>query len=471
MSLSLLLSTGALYALALVGISFLFGRLKTSWGQFTVANRSAPWLLVSLGMIGTTISGVTYISVPGKASQTGFNYLFTVLGYWIGYQLIATILLPLYYRQQSASIYAFLGKHYGGLGQKLGALFFLIARGLGAAARLYIAVAVLAAFFPQIPFEGWLVSALAIITLYTLRGGIRTLLYTDLLQTGIFLLALGYSLYAVWQSSVIEKLSLSSVAVLDPAHPEFFAKEILAGILIAFTMTGLDQDRMQKNLACRNLSDAQKNIRLYSALLIPINAAFLLLGVSLVHYFETQGLSKPMKSDLLYPSFIFSQEDLKLKVLFLLGLWAATFSSVDGALTALTTSTLQDFLPKYTMSHKWHLWKNIIFLGWVGLFALMGQILYKTSSQLPVLDFILRSATYTYGPLIGLSGYALFKGPPPKPFTLPVSLLVGLGVIFLWQGYLGYTSNWDILFTGLAVMGCLRFAVAIFGQNTKNVPY
>ncbi|MGQ9864047.1 MAG: sodium:solute symporter family transporter [Bacteroidia bacterium] len=471
MSLSLLLAIGALYVLALMGIAFLSSKLKTSWGQFTVANRSVPWLFISLSMIGTTISGVTYISVPGKASQTGFNYLFTVIGYWIGYQLIATILLPLYYRQQSVSIYAFLGRYYGGVGQKVGALFFLIARGLGAAARLYIAVSVLTALLPQVTFEGWLMSALVIIPLYTLKGGIRTLLYTDLLQTAIFLFALGYSLYTAWNNSIIEKFHLSHLLILEPTHPEFFVKEIVAGILIAFTMTGLDQDQMQKNLACRNLSDAQKNIRLYSTLLIPVNAAFLLLGLCISHYITLMQLSPPAKSDALYPSFILAHEDYWLKVFFVLGLWAATFSSVDGALTALTTSTLQDFFPQSTTSSRWRLWKNITFLGWVVFFALMGQILHKAPSHLPILDFILRSATYTYGPLISLFGYALLGWPAPKPLALPLSLLMSLGIIVLGQKYVGHTSNWDILFTGLVGIGCLRLAAAIFGQSTKNVLY
>ena len=343
------------YFLVLILISWWTSRSATSETFFT-ANRSSPWYLVAFGMIGASLSGVTFVSVPGEVGNSNFHYFQIVLGYTAGYAVIAWVLLPLYYKHNLISIYQYLNTRFGKNSHKIGAFFFLLSRVIGAAFRLFLVAGVLQiAFFDAFDLPFWIsvATTILLIWVYTLKGGIKTIVWTDTLQTFFMLFAVGFSIYLIKDDLGFSWGQLVESVSSDIRSTTFdwrwkpgtnFFKQFLSGAFIAIVMTGLDQDMMQKNLTCRTLPDAQKNMFWFTTVLVFVNILFLTLGVLLYQYAEAHQIGLPERTDALFPMIAIQHFPLIGAILFLLGITAAAYSSADSALTALTTSFCVDFL-------------------------------------------------------------------------------------------------------------------------------
>ena len=421
MSPLVLLISIIIYFSVLIFISWLTGR-KADNESFFRGNRQSPWFVVAYAMIGTSISGVTFISVPGWVGATQFSYLQMVLGYFIGYSVIFMVLMPVYYRMNLTSIYTYLEERSGKWSYKTGVWFFLISRTFGSAARLYLMAIVLHVSILQkwnISFSVTVLITIFIIWLITFRGGIKTIIWTDSLQTTFFLAAVVLTIVFVAKDI---NLNFSQVftAIVQSDHSRvfffdnwqekhYFWKHFLGGAFIAITMTGLDQDMMQKNLSCRNIRDAQKNMFWFSLVLIPVNILFLSLGALLYIYAATKGITFPANSDDLYPM-IATGNYLPpfLALCFIIGIIAAAYSSGDSALTALTTSFSVDILGIQKMDDEAKKMKirKRVHIGYaiVLLLVIMG---FRALNNTSVIDAIFIVAGYTYGPLLGLFAFGL----------------------------------------------------------------
>ena len=386
--------------------------------SFFTANRQSPWYLVAFGMIGASLSGVTFISVPGEVGNSNWSYFQIVLGYLAGYAVIATVLLPLYYRLNLVSIYQYLDARFGKKSYKTGAFFFLLSRVIGASFRLFLVAGVLQiAFFDayDIPFWISVLVTIALIWLYTFQGGIKTIVWTDTLQTLFMLVSVVVSICFIASglgmdfSDVVKTVSestLSTTFIWDWQAPGNFYKQFLAGAFIAIVMTGLDQDMMQKNLTCRNLKEAQKNMLWFSTSLVFVNLLFLSLGVLLYHYATVQGVAIPDRSDNLFPLLAINHFPLVVGIVFLLGITAAAYSSADSALTALTTSFYVDILQRDPASSETKS-RRFIHLGF-SLLIFVVILAFRAINDDSVIVAVFRVAGYTYGPLLGLYAFGLF---------------------------------------------------------------
>ena len=414
------------YFIVLVGISYFTGKEDNNTVFFT-ANRNAPWYLVAFGMVGASLSGVTFISVPGWVENTQFHYFQVVLGYMFGYFVVAYILLPVYYKHKLISIYEYLATRLGPSSHKAGAFFFFVSRVLGAAFRLFLVAIVMQQFIFDawsVPFELTVMLSILLIWIYTYKGGIKTIVWTDTLQTAMMLLAvflsityinqaLGWSFFEFLNSSEFEAYNSIWVtdSFLDRSH---VLKSFIGGAFITICMTGLDQDMMQKNLSCRNLKDAQKNMLVFSVVLVIVTGLFMLLGALLFIYAKREGIAIPLmdgapKTDLLFPEIALNSSlGLGVAVTFILGLIAAAYSSADSALTSLTTSFCVDFLSleKRTEAEQKRLRKRT-HVGMSVLLVLV-VILFKHVLDRNVIDGLLTVAGYTYGPLLGLFAFGIF---------------------------------------------------------------
>ncbi|MDZ7738627.1 MAG: sodium:solute symporter [Bacteroidales bacterium] len=410
-----------LYFSFLLLIGWFTGRGADS-ESFFIGNRKSPWFIVAIGMLGTSLSGVTFISVPGWVLESQFSYMQMVLGYLVGYAVIAEVLLPLYYRLRLTSIYTYLSTRFGHYSYKTGASFFLLSRTVGASFRLFLVAMVLQfAVFDawNVPFAVTVSITLALIWLYTFKGGIKTIIWTDTLQTLFMLTAVVLTVIYISRSmdmdmgSIIETVKnnkLSRVFFFDDFNDKrHFVKQFLGGMFITIVMTGLDQDMMQKNLSCRNLGDAKKNVYTYSLAFVPVNLIFLVLGVLLVVYTAFVGMSLPEQADNLFP-LVVTQGGLApvLTIFFILGLIAAAYSSADSALTALTTSFTVDILgkggEKEPVLRKVRFRVHIMFS-----FVLMAVILvFRLINDQSVIGALFTVAGYTYGPLLGMYSFGLF---------------------------------------------------------------
>ena len=349
----LLLIIVAYFAL-LLGIAFYTSRHSNN-ESFFIGNRNSKWWIVAFGMIGTSLSGMTFISVPGTVGKVGFDYFQVVIGYWLGYFAVAFILLPLYYRLQLTSIYTYLEQRLGTSSYKTGALFFILSRTLGATLRLYLVIKVLEKFVLQdmgISFEVTAIVILGLILLYTYRGGVKTIVWTDTLQTTFMILALLVCVWYIMQQlgldfsgtwAAMQEKGYTKLVGTDPMQPNFFLKQVLGGAFITIAMTGLDQEMMQKNISVSNLKDSQKNMITFCFVLLAANFLFLLLGGLLYLYSDAMAITSA--GDDLFPT-IAVQSGLPffITVCFLIGLISALFPSADGALTALTSSFCIDIL-------------------------------------------------------------------------------------------------------------------------------
>jgi Na+/proline symporter len=421
----------AIYFGLLLVISYFTSR-GADTNDFFTANRQSPWWLVAFGMIGTSISGLTFISVPGAVGKTYFTYYQVILGHSLGYLTIALVLMPLYYRLNLISIYGYLEKRFGFWSYKTGSAFFLLSRTIGSAARLYLAVNVLqiAIFEPiGVPFVLTVFISIALIWLYTHRGGVKTMIWTDTLQTLFLLVALFITIVLVGQQmhmgigdmiQTIQKSPYSHMFEWDWKNPHFFGKDFLAGVFIAIVMTGLDQDLMQKNLTCKSIGEAQKNMFWFYWVLLFINLLFLALGALLYIYAQANQIAIPAKTDELYPLLALGGHFGTLAaVTFLLGIIAASYASSDSALTALTTSFCIDFLriekfqeaKRNKIKHRVHIGFSVLFFIVIGLFHVFNNQ--------ALIGAVFNLAGYTYGPLLGLFAFGLFTKTAIKDRYVP----------------------------------------------------
>lgn len=437
------------YVLALWGISFFVGRRRSvaELDTFYVAQRRASWWWVSYSMVGTALSAVTFLSVPGSVKADGWTYLQVVVGYFIGYVGVAYWLLPLYYRHARASVYEYFRYQIGSYGEKTAAFFFILSRGVGSSLRLFLAVSVLHTFFPGWSLAGLSAVALLLILLYAMRSGVAALIYTDFFQTTVFLLA------ALMTIVYLKRYPLPSeepptVFQLAFDSPHFWLKDVLSGMLIALTMTGLDQDQMQKNLSLPSLRTAQKNLLLYAALLFPVNLLFLWLGSLLWQYAAWRGLAPA--PDSLYVQVV-QREGALLQVLFVLGVSAAALSSADGSLVALTTAVLRNLLPaRYETPSM----KNFLMILWAFIFWGLMMVYAELPSEQHVLGRLLRLSGYTYGPLLGLFIFSRSVRPGRYDFVAwALPLLSGVAILGEWV--MGWFSGYvSIIWTaGISSMG------------------
>ncbi len=403
------------FCLLMVVSRWVTGKQATN-EAFYRADRQSPWYIVAFGMVGASISGITFVSVPGMVMRTQMTYLQTCMGFILGYIVVAFLLLPLYYRMNLTSIYAFLGQRLGERSHQTGSWFFLLSKMTGAAVKFYVVCIILQRFVFQqmgIPFAITAVSLVLLIWLYTRRGGIKTLVWTDSLQTLCLFTALILIIYKVatdmdlsWGSMVvcIDNSELSRVFVWDDwLSTQNFWKQFISGAFIVIVMTGLDQDMMQKNLTCKTLRGAQKDMCCYGAAFLPTNLLFLSLGVLLTMWYQQKGIPIPATADDMLPHYISLISHLSLLAsLFVLGVVAASFSSADSALTSMTTIYCVDVAKQPVnerLRKRVHLVMCMVFVGFI--------LLFKMLNSTSLIDAIYIMVGYTYGPLLGLFAFGL----------------------------------------------------------------
>ncbi|CAL2085137.1 Sodium:solute symporter [Tenacibaculum dicentrarchi] len=463
----------------LILISFLTGKSANN-NTFFKADNSSPWYLVAFGMIGASLSGVTFISVPGWVEGQQMSYMQMVFGYVVGYAVIGLVLLPLYYRLNLTSIYTYLEDRFGSYSYKTGASFFLLSRTIGAAFRLFLVANVLQLILFDaygIPFWITVTITILLIWLYTFKGGIKTIVWTDTLQTLFMLIAVGVCIIMIKDSLQIDSLftyiSESKSAKMfffdDIKAGNYFWNRFLSGAFIAIVMTGLDQDMMQKNLTCRNLKDAQKNMFWFTIVLVIVNFFFLALGVLLTDYATINGLDA--HKDQLFPMIAMSGDlGLVTSLFFLLGLIAAAYSSADSALTSLTTSFSIDILEidkKEDNQQKEKIRKKIHILFSFILIATILIFKYFIADA-SVIAKIFQFAGYTYGPLLGLYAFGLFTKLNIKDKLVPIICIVSPIFTFLISYFSKTLFNFDFGFFVLVLNGLLTFFGLLMIKTSKK---
>jgi len=417
-----ILAVFLIYTAFLFLISWWTGRNADN-NSFFIGNKTSPWYVVAYGMIGASLSGVTFISIPGTVGSEGFSYMMIVFGYLVGYLVIARLLLPLYYRLNLTSIYTYLLGRFGMASYKTGASYFLLSRIIGASFRMFLVINVLQLFvFNQlgVPFWVTVLGFVGLILLYTYQAGIKTIVWTDTLQTTFMLLAVVITIYFISedleQSIVslyknIDSQGLTKMLIFDINHKSYFLKQFFSGAFIAIVMTGLDQDMMQKNLSCKNIKDAQKNIISLSWALVPVNFIFLSLGGILFYYAQTKGIIINGTTDNLFPTIALQHLGLGAGIVFIIGLIAAAYSSADSALTSLTTSFSIDILginrnKKSDDKRKEQIRKRVHIAMSVILIIVISA--YQLINDQAIITKLFTIAGYTYGPLLGLFSFGLF---------------------------------------------------------------
>lgn len=471
----IIILTVAAYFAVLMLFSRLTARRQSDNEVFFRANRRSPWYMVAFGMVGASISGITFVSVPGMVMRTDMTYIQTCIGFILGYFVIAFVLLPVYYRLSLTTIYTYLGHRLGRRSYKTGAWFFLISKMTGAAVRFYVVCIILQRFVfdaLHVPFVVTVVGMTLLIWLYTRRGGIKTLVWTDTFQTLCMFTALVLIIY-----NVIAQLGMSVPeavrAVVADAHSHMFVwsdfvstqnfwKQFLSGAFIAIVMTGLDQDMMQKNLTCKSLREAQKDMCTYGFAFVPANLLFMSLGVLLLLLARKEGVALPQSGDELLPMFAATgQLGLTVTVLFTIGVVASSFSSADSALTALTTSFCVDICerPKdERLRRRVHVGIAVVFVAFI--------LLFKMINSTSVIDAIYVLCSYTYGPLLGLFAYGLLTrrgvGDGAVPYVCVASPLLCFALDMAAQHLWGYRFGYELLmlngmitFTGLWISKAL----------------
>ena len=469
----LIIITVLLYFAALMLFSRVTARRGDNNQTFFRANRRSPWYMVAFGKVGASISGITYVSVPGMTMFTGMTYVQMCIGFILGYFAVAFVLLPVYYRLNLTTIYTYLKERLGMHSYKTGAWFFLISKMTGAAVRFYVVCIILQRFVLDaigVPFALTVVAMVALIWLYTRRGGIKTLVWTDTFQTTCMFAALILIIY-----NVMGQLGMSATdavkAIAADEHSRMFVlddwistqnfwKQLLSGAFVVIVMTGLDQDMMQKNLTCRTLREAQKDMCTYGFAFVPANMLFMALGVLLMMLAQKDGIALPASGDELLPMFAATGRlGSTVVVLFTIGIVAASFSSADSALTALTTSYCVDIRQREgdeQLRRRAHIGIAVVF----GLFILM----FKTLNSTSVIDAIYIMCSYTYGPLLGLFAFGLFTNRKPCDKLVPYIAVASPLVCFVLEKTAmqcwGYKFGYELLminglltFVGLYVSG------------------
>jgi Na+/proline symporter len=476
------------YFVVLIAVSWFTSR-KAKNEDYYVGGKKSPWFIVAFGMIGASLSGITFISIPGwvGAATKQFGYMQMVFGYFVGYLIIAYVLMPLYYKLNLTSIYTYLRERFGKEAHKTGAVYFLISRITGASIRLLLVANVLQSFVFNdmgIPFEITVLISIGLIWLYTFRGGIKTIIWTDTMQTLFMLLSLAFTIMFLknhinfeGSANLVQSISNSGYSKIfffdDWSSSNHFVKMFFGGIFIAIGMTGLDQDMMQKNLSCKNIGAAQKNMMSFSALLIVINLVFLGLGALLYMYAQQNQIAIPMdeitgkeRTDLLFPEIALRGGlPMSIGVLFLLGLVAAAYSSADSALTSLTTSVCVDFVgDKKEVSSKQRKWIHLLMSG----VLLVVVIIFKRNLDDAAIWQLITLAGYTYGPLIALFFYGILTKRGLKP--------IGLIVVCILSPTITYFVNQICAQHGFqfgATLIILNAFITYFGLHTisKKITY
>ncbi|MFK7000604.1 sodium:solute symporter [Flavobacterium oreochromis] len=497
-----ILSLIIIYFGILFMISHFMSKDNSGNDAFFKANKNSKWYLVAFGMIGTALSGVTFISVPGEVGNTElqFKYFQFVIGNALGFIIVATVLLPLYYRMNLTSIYGYIEKRLGKTSYLTAASIFLISRTIGSAFRLYLVVIVLQRYvfdYYQIPFTVTVFLSLLLIFAYTYKGGLKTIIITDTLQTFFLVSSVFLTIYFICKSldlstlEAFEKVKNSQYSQIfffdDYLKGNYFWKQILGGIFVTIAMVGLDQDLMQKNLSCPNINEAQKNMFTFTGIFIIINIFFLSVGALLYMYAEKNGITIPMVDDVVRTDFLFPEIALKSlgtipAIVFLLGLTAATFATTDSALTALTTSFCIDFLEMEKKESdnpfkensineiKLKNTRHIVHLGFSTLIFLV-IIFFNTVNDASVVKMIFKIASYTYGPLLGLYGFGLFmKNKTVKDNLVPIICLISPAICYFLsthsaEWFYGYTIAEELII----INGLITFIGLLFiSKSTKN---
>lgn len=471
------------YTILLFAVTWITARRATN-RTFFIGNKASPWFVVAYGMIGASMSGVTFMSVPGWVGSTQFSYMMLVVGYIFGYVVIATVLMPLYYRLNLTSIYSYLGTRFGFWSYKSGAFYFILSRVIGASFRMFLIVNVLQVFVFDawhVPFGVTVLIFIILILLYTMKGGIRTIIWTDMIQTTFMLMALVFSIWFIIQhlgislpamSADVFHSSYSKMVFTDWHDKRFFLKELLSGAFIAIVMTGLDQEMMQKNISCRNLRSAQKNMFTFTGIMVFVNFLILFLGAVLFIYTDRMGIKVPARTDDLFPMIAIQYLGPVAGMVFLVGLISAAYPSADGALTSLTTSFSIDFLgldkrddldeqKKKRIRYRVHISFALILL--------MVIVVFRAINDRAVIDKLFTIAGYTYGPLLGLYAFGLFMPFKVKDRWVPAVVIASPVICYFLSTYSdvvlgGYKFGFELLL----VNGLLTFVGLFLIRTTKN---
>lgn len=481
----ILLLIGAYFILLLL-ISYFTGK-NDSNADFFKAGKQSPWYLVAFGMVGASLSGVTFISVPGWVADSQFSYMQVVFGYLLGYMVTAYVLLPIYYKQNVTSIYEYLDGRFGFISYKVGAISFFVSRVLGASFRLFLVAIVLQQFVFDawsVPFELTVTLSILLIWIYTFKGGIKTIVWTDTLQTLFMLISVGLSIYFIleqleWSFSEFlasnEFKQYNKVMFIDDfLDKKHLIKSFLGGMFVTICMTGLDQDMMQKNLTCKTLKDAQKNMVSFSVVMVIVTFVFMLLGALLFIYAEKLQIGIPLmdgkpKSDLLFPEIALNSGlGITVAITFMLGLIAAAYSSADSALTSLTTSFCVDFLGIENKPNKNR--KKIRKVTHIGmsLLLILVVIMFKHILDTNVIDGLLKVASYTYGPLLGLFAFGIFTNHKTKDKYVWIVAILSVTISYILgklppENLGGYVFGYELL----PLNGLLTF-IGLFLIRKKN---
>ncbi len=502
MSSAILLSIILVYFSVLLGIAFYTSRHSNN-ESFFIGNRNSKWWLVAFGMIGTSLSGMTFISVPGTVGKAGFDYFQVVIGYWLGYFAVAFILLPLYYKLKLTSIYTYLEGRLGMTSYKTGALFFILSRTLGATLRLYLVIKVLEKFVLNdigIPFEVTAVVILGLILLYTFRGGVKTIVWTDTLQTTFMLLALvvcvgyiihslHYDLGSAWLA--MKEKGYTRLIQTDPRSPGFFLKQLLGGAFITIAMTGLDQEMMQKNISVSNLKDSRKNMLTLSFLQVLVVFIFLSLGGLLYLYAASKGGvfqhimvngkdqlqfildGKNIIGDDIFPILAFHYMPPFISIIFIIGLISALFPSADGALTALTSSFCIDILGirrQQGMTEEAQKRTRLIVHNAFALIFLVCVFVFRSVDNGSLIQVLLVVAGYTYGPLLALFTFGIFTARRVKNELVPIVCIAAPVVCYILKQHdtawlNGYSIGTELLIINAGLTFLLLYLTSKKGNT------
>ena len=478
-----------IYILAIIGvyfgiillISYFVSRKNSDNNAFFLGNRKSPWYIVAIGMIGDSISGVTFVAVPGMVGVADMTYMQMVLGFFPGYLIVAFVLLPLYYKLNLTSIYQYLNKRFGYYSYKTGASFFILSRVIGSASKLYLVALILQVLvFDQwnIPFWLTVTGIIFLIWAYTFRSGMKTIVWTDALQTVCLLAALGL---IIWQVSSRLGYDVSDVitAVTSNEHARIFEfdwfsrqnffKQFLSGIFIVIVMTGLDQNMMQKNLTCRNIKDAQKNMISYGFGFIPMNYLFLALGILLLLFASKYNIVLPHKTDEILPMLASEYLGLPVLIFFTIGIVAASFSNADSALTSLTTTVCIDLL-NVKEDNKKTKRTRILVHTLVSLVFLVAILLINHIGQSNILDTIYKAASYTYGPLLGMFFFGLFTKIQLRDRWVPIVCILAPMISYALEKWLLASFSYQVGYEILLINGVFTLiGLCLISNRSKSL--
>jgi len=458
------------YFSVLMLISFLVGRKSSDNDAFFLGNHKSPWWVVAIGMVGSSISGVSFVSVPGMVRSIDFSYMQTVFGFFFGYLIIANVLLPLYYKLNLTSIYTYLESRFGKFTYKTGASFFLISRTIGSGVRLYLATMIL----QFVVFDAWHVPfavtasiTVLMIWLYTHRSGIKTIIWTDTLQTICLISALILLVYQVYKQLDCS-FSQFATTLFNDKHSRIFVfedwyskqnffKQFFSGIFIAIVMTGLDQDMMQKNLTCRNLKDAKKNMYWYGISFVPVNLLFLTLGAMLLMLSTKYNIVLPTKSDNILPMFATHYLSPLVTILFLIGIISTTFASSDSALASLTTSFSVDILGVKLMEpSKAEQTRKYVHFG-MSIFFILIMLIFRALNNTSVIDAVYKIASYTYGPLLGMFSFGLLTKFKIRDRMMPIVAITSPMLCYALNLFTTACFNYPLGYELLMINGFITF--------------